>query len=226
MNRFEKELKVEGTRRSLLARALRLTPEVEPEIFALLDACRERLEVEESVELYVFASPNFNAALARPEGGHIFVLLSSSLMESFSPEELRFVVGHELGHYVYDHHAIPLPLLFDPRSKLPADLYLKLHTWQRYAEISADRAGLFCTAGMKGVARALFKLSSGLHDAPDDVRIAAFMEQADELFREAERASSQKDVGSTDWMSTHPFTPFGSKRPKYSPTRRFSARVC
>ena len=51
-----------GTRRALLAQALRLSPEVAPKLTKVLDTCRERLGVDIEIELYVYASPIFNAA--------------------------------------------------------------------------------------------------------------------------------------------------------------------
>ena len=106
LTRLEWEEKKLGTRRALLAQALRLTEAVAPDIHDVLRTCCTTLGVLEDVELYVFPSPIFNAACARPEGGRVFVLLSSALMEAFDAEELRFVVGHELGHHLYSHHSI------------------------------------------------------------------------------------------------------------------------
>ena len=174
-----------GTRRSLLATALRLTPAISPDIHAILTHCRATLQVDTEIELFVYASPSYNAACARPEGGRVFVLLASSLMEAFDREELLFVIGHELGHHVYDHHRIPVGMLTHPKAKVPASLILRLHAWQRYAEISADRAGLLCTGELSGAARALFKLSSGLSSAPNEARIQAFLDQATDLYQEA-----------------------------------------
>ena len=62
-------------------------------------------------ELYVYSSPQFNAACFKPEDGKLFVMSSSSLLEAFEGNELKFVIGHEFGHYVYNHHDIPIGYL-------------------------------------------------------------------------------------------------------------------
>ena len=196
---------VTGTRRALLAQSLRLTRRVSPDLFRILDRCRERLQVQTQVELFVFNSPQFNAACTRPEGDRVFVLLSSSLAEGFDADELTFVVGHELGHHIYEHHSVPLHALADPRNPPPAPLVLRVRAWQRYAEISADRAGLACCGGLKPAARSLFKLSSGFRQTPDDAQLQAYLDQAAELYREVEAAD--KPVSHRDWLSTHPFSP-------------------
>ena len=207
LTRLEWEEKKLGTRRALLAQALHLTDVVAPDIHEVLRACCGTLAVEQDVELYVFPSPVFNAACARPEGGRVFVLLSSALMEGFDPEELRFVVGHELGHHLFSHHDIPTGILLTEGAGLTPQLLLTIHAWQRYAEISADRAGLLCAGGLQGGARALFKLSSGLRSAPDPDRIDAFLEQAEELYRESELSSSADRAPHADWLASHPFSP-------------------
>lgn len=195
----------QGTRRSLLAQALRLTPSIAPNLHGILDRCRRLLAVESDVELYVYGSPQFNAACTAPEGGRVFVLLSSTLAEAFSDDELSFVIGHELGHHVYDHHGLPVQVLTDPRHELRAPLILRLLSWQRYAEISADRAGLVCCGGLDPAARALFKLSSGLKASPSEEQVRAYVQQAQELYAEAERIDAPGVH--RDWLSTHPFSP-------------------
>lgn len=194
-----------GTRRSLLAQALRLTPIIAPSLHAILDRCREYLAVEAEVELYVYGSAQFNAACTAPEGERVFVLLSSALAEAFADDELAFVVGHELGHHVYDHHALPVQVLTDPQHELRPSLILRLLSWQRYAEISADRAGLLCAQGLEPAARALFKLSSGLSGSPTEEQVRAYLAQAQELYAEAERVEAPGVH--RDWLSTHPFSP-------------------
>jgi len=197
-----------GTRRSLLASALRLTPEVAPELHATVQACRARLDVTTEVELFVFASPAYNAACTQPEGERVFVLLASSLLEAFAPDELAYVVGHELGHHVYGHHEVPAQVLLQHGKGLRPELVLRAFAWQRHAEISADRAGLLCCGGLDGAARSLFKLSSGLRNAPGPENIEAFLDQASELTAESDALQAGVDrVFTGDWLSTHPFSP-------------------
>lgn len=192
-----------GTRKHFLSRALRLTPAIAPELHELLEGGLAALDVQTEVELYVYPAAEFNAACARPEGGRVFILFSSSLMEAFSSDELAFVLGHELGHHVFDHHGLPLGALLHDKSGVPARTALELFAWQRYAEISADRAGLVVAGSLDAAARSLFKLSSGLSTAPGATQIAAFVEQAQLLEQEVQSSSA----GSEDWMASHPFSP-------------------
>ena len=51
-----------GIRRNLLATSVRLTKGMAPEIAKMADECIEKLGVEIPLELYVYSSPQFNAA--------------------------------------------------------------------------------------------------------------------------------------------------------------------
>jgi Zn-dependent protease with chaperone function len=149
-------------RRRLLATSVRLSPTMAPDLHAIARDCGERLELGIDLELYVFASPTYNAMCFKPEDGRLFVMFASSLLEAFDESELKFVMGHELGHHIYHHHEIPIGYILRGQQRPDPRLALDLFTWSRYAEISADRAGAHCAADLLCVSRALFKLASGL----------------------------------------------------------------
>jgi len=198
-----------GTRRRLLATSVRLSRGMAPWLHEMTDDCIEKLGVKIPVELYVYSSPTYNAACVKPEEGRLFIMFSSSLLESFEGSELRFVVGHELGHYLYGHHDIPIGYLLNGQAKPNPKLALQLTTWSRYAEISADRAGAHCAQDSVGVARSLFKLASGLSSKLVQFNIDEFMEQVDEM--QTEDAQPGQGAPQEDWFMTHPFSPLRVK---------------
>ena len=107
IERLTKQGLGEGARRHLFATATRLTAEMAPDVHGIIDGCRTILGVEGPLEISVYPEPRFNAAAVRPEKGRLLLLVSSGLLEGFEPDGLRFVAGHEVGHYLFDHHAIP-----------------------------------------------------------------------------------------------------------------------
>jgi len=135
----------------------------------------------------------------------LFIMFSSSLLESFEGSELRFVVGHELGHYLYGHHDIPIGYLLNGKAKPNPRLALQLTSWSRFAEVSADRAGAHCAQDPEGVARSLFKLASGLSSKLVKFNIEEFMQQVDEM--QTEDAEPGQGAPQEDWFMTHPFSP-------------------
>jgi uncharacterized tellurite resistance protein B-like protein len=199
-----------GMRRRLLSTSVRLSRSMSPAVHKMADHCIEKLGVDLPLELYVYASPQFNAACFKPEEGRLFVMFSSSLLEAFDDNELMFVVGHEFGHHVYQHHDIPVGYILGGQQPPPANLALQLFAWARYAEISADRAGAYCANDLDAVARALFKLASGLtSNKIVSFNLSDFLQQLDEM--QAVDAEPGQAAPMQDWFSTHPFSPLRVK---------------
>lgn len=197
-----------GARRHLLATSVRVTRAMSPRLEALLEHCRQTLGVGGDLETYVYPDASFNAGCVRPEQGRVFVMLSSALLEAFDDEELRFVVGHELGHHLFGHHRIPVRLLTSEGTQTSAQLAMQLFAWSRYAEVSADRAGLVCAGGLEPVGRALFKVASGLRGGLVQMRSEELLSQIGDLRSELDAQSvteAAKPRG--DWFATHPFSP-------------------
>ena len=198
-----------GIRRRLMATSVRLSPRMAPDVHRMANDCAERLEIDTSHELYAYAGPQFNAACFKPEDDRVCVMFSSGLLEAFEGAELKFVVGHELGHHVYRHHDIPIGMLLRGREKPEPRLALELFSWSRYAEISADRAGAFCAEDIHGVSRALFKLASGLSGRTIRFELEDFLAQVDAM--QVEDDEPGRGAPAEDWFSTHPFSPLRVK---------------
>jgi len=198
-----------GIRRRLMATSVRLSPRMAPDVHRMANDCAERLEIDTPHELYAYAGPQFNAACFKPEDDRVCVMFSSGLLEAFEGAELKFVVGHELGHHVYRHHDIPIGMLLRGREKPEPRLALELFSWSRYAEISADRAGAFCAEDIHGVSRALFKLASGLSGRTIRFELEDFLAQVDAM--QVEDDEPGRGAPAEDWFSTHPFSPLRVK---------------
>jgi tellurite resistance protein len=196
-----------GARKHLLATSVRITAAMAPKLVNALNHCRTVLGVKTEVELYVYPDPRFNAGCVRPEQGRVFVMLSSSLLESFDAGELLFVMGHELGHHLFEHHRMPLGMLLSGNSPLPTSIALNLFAWSRYAEISADRAGLACTESLQPVTSSLFKLASGLKSPPFRVELSDMLSQMGDMEQEKAAAAVAAETPQGDWFATHPFSP-------------------
>ena len=195
-------------RRQLLATSVRLTPTLAPDLHRMIDLCKEKLELDTSFEPYVYPSPSANAAVVKPEDGRVFLLFSSQILEMFDEGELTYVVGHELGHHKFEHHSLPVRAVLET-AKVRAATALQLFSWSRFAEISADRAGLFCAGSLEAVGRGLFKLASGLRGTKTNLAIDALLAQMEEI--EAAGIAKGKDVDRSEWFSTHPFSPLRLK---------------
>ena len=201
-----------GGRRSLLTGALRLTRSMSPEIADALAACREMIGFDKPIEVYVKPDPMLNAFCMKNPSGPTIVCVSSRLLEVFTPAELRFVIGHELGHAAFDHFGIPMPVtatLEDIGGTLVSrPVSLQLYVWCRAAEISADRVGLVCAKDPVAAASGFFKIASGLSSSRVKTDLEAYARQIDSLASTPEARSAPRDDDDTlDCFSTHPYSP-------------------
>ncbi len=199
-------------RRSLLTGALRLTRSMAPEIAETLSHCRDVLGYERKVEVYVRADAAFQASAMRCDGSPDIITLSSRVLEVFAPDELRFVIGHELGHLVFDHFRIPMPAVAKIEDMAGPMVTrrnaLRLYLWARAAEHSADRAGLVCAGDPEAAARGFFKLASGLSSSRVSADLEAYARQVESLASAPEARQKPRDDDDTlDCFSTHPYSP-------------------
>ncbi|WP_244930400.1 M48 family metallopeptidase [Nocardioides sp. W7] len=162
-------------------------------------------------ELYVVANPVPNAhTLGMNEP---FIVLTSGLVDLLDEDELRFVVGHELGHAISGHavyqtllqRLIQLSGLF---STIPVGglgvraIVAALHEWSRKSELSADRAGLLATQDPATAFRVHMKLASG--GRLDDLDTPAFFAQGREYLEAGDLRDSVLKLLLIE-NQTHPF---------------------
>lgn len=114
-------------------------------------------------DVFVIQDPVINA-YAVGFLGKKSVVLHSATVEAMTPEELKFIVGHELTH-IKCHHTIWTALANAKgavRVPIVADLlsFIMLH-WSRKAEYTADRGGLIASHDLVSAVSALAKLTVG-----------------------------------------------------------------
>jgi hypothetical protein len=201
----------QSTREMILSECLRITPMLSPRLCGLLKEVQSELGFHQPLELFVQANPTINAFVLHSiheEQPHMMIL-TSQLVERMSDDELRFVMGHEIGHVAYQHYRISLldaALGADEKgqSKMPPLLRLRLGSWFRLAELSADRVGFVAAKQRLGpTVSCFFKLTSGLGPEHLSFDISAFLDQLDEI-----KKLTRREI--LAWFS-HPATPIRVK---------------
>lgn len=193
-------------RTMMLATQLRLTDVLSPRLIGLFHQCRDAIGFGDEVELYVVNDSDINAFALHASSDdepHI-VSITSGTVERMTDAELRFVLGHELGHIAFDHYrANQVNFALDGESEestMPALLEARMAVWDRLAELSADRAGFLATGEqLEPVVSVFFKLASGLGPEHLAFDIAAFLDQLAVI----------QDMEHSDIMArfSHPVTP-------------------
>ncbi len=199
-------------RRALLAETIRLHRGMAPQVAEALDDCRAALGFDKPIEVYLQPSPVYNAFCARGRAGPLLIGLSSRLLDEFTPGELRFVLGHELGHALFEHYGIPMPITATIEdiggTLVTRAVQLKMFVWCRAAEVSADRAGLLCCRDPEVAAAAFFKMASGLSKAHIKTDLDAFGKQIESIASTPSATiEAPGDDDTLDCFSTHPYTP-------------------
>lgn len=159
-----------AVRLQFLGSAIRVDERQFPRVHRLYTEAGSTLDVRQLPELYITNSPIWNAftiGLDKP-----IIVVNSALLQGLDEEELRFILGHELGH-AQSGHALYQSLLFwlmrltGAMNWMPVGalgiraIIAALHEWSRKAELSGDRAGLLAVQDPAVALRVQMKLASG-----------------------------------------------------------------
>lgn len=199
-----------GVRLLFQANAVRVGPTQFPKVHAAFTDVCATLDWETRPELFISQTPFFNAGafgMDRP-----FIVLNSGALAVLDEEELRTILGHELGHIISGHslyRTILVILLTVGLRGLPflagialLPIQLALLEWFRKSELSCDRAGLLASQDPVASMRMFMKMAGG--GKVEDMDLNAFMVQAKEYETGGDAADMIAKVINTLGM-THPF---------------------
>jgi Zn-dependent protease with chaperone function len=172
-------------RLQFLASGVRVSERQFPQINDMVRDGAYVLDLPQIPEVFVTQTPIVNAmALGSDQP---FIVINTGLVDLLDAEELRTVVGHELGH-VLSGHAVYRTMMFHLINLAARIAWMPLgyiglrgiiwalEEWYRKAELSCDRAGLLASQDPAAAKRVLMKLAGG--SRLSELNSDAFMEQA------------------------------------------------
>ena len=177
----------------LLTNSVKIDKEIFPKVGEAIETVFKRIKIENVFNFFITAdnnqanaSCNLMTSASRPD-----IVLTSRLIELLSLEELQFVIGHEVAHFVYQHALYP-----NHNNISETNLKLNVLNLSRAAEISADRIGFLACSNLDAALKANFKLASGLSEKHFNFKPSTYLDQLRDL----------EDLGksSTELWSTHP----------------------
>tara|TARA_A100001015_G_scaffold318398_1_gene438188 strand:- start:132 stop:1220 length:1089 start_codon:yes stop_codon:yes gene_type:complete len=134
--------------------------EIVTEVCDLLNLPRD------TVSCFVIASSEIQASCLSISRDKCIINFSSALINLLEEDEFYFVIGHELGHFLFDH------------SSLKTKENLEFFKLRRAQEISVDRVGLIACKSINHAARAIMKTASGLGSTHIKFDINQYISQA------------------------------------------------
>lgn len=175
-----------GIRLLFQADAVRVGPKQFPRLNELYTDVLTTMDWEPRPELFVSQTPFVNAGafgMDRP-----FIVINSGALKLLDDDEMRALLGHELGHVMSGHvlyHTILILILNFSFSTLPflagialLPIRIALLEWFRKSELSSDRAGLLATQDAISAMRMYLKMAGGGDMKQMDLN--AFLVQAKE----------------------------------------------
>jgi len=166
-------------RSNMEGHSLKVEKELLPAFYDLCQEVKQKLDFSEPVDFYITGDSTVNAfsVAAEGEGEPHIVNINSGLFDLMTQEELRFVLGHELGHLINRDTALTrlIRFVFPPDTQIPVTLQYKIRLHEQLAELVADRYGYMAVENLDVCVTAFFKMASGLDLVKMNVSIEALL---------------------------------------------------
>lgn len=168
-------------RTAMVCNGLQVTEQTMPELYALCNEVKESLEFTDNVNFYIQGDNEINAEAYISEDAdkpHI-VIINSGLFNLMDNDEMKFIIGHELGHLVNKDSYIGrlFGFIYPEDDEAPEILLIRMKQYNQLAEYAADRYGYGACMDLRPCVTALYKLTCGIDLKKMGVSIDSLLEQ-------------------------------------------------
>lgn len=150
-------------------------------LYELCYGVKSALGYDEPIDFYITGDATVNAfsVASEKEGEPNIVNINSALVELMTDDELKFVVGHEIGHLINrdTHFRRLLSFVFPQGTAAPIIVQYKIRLCEQLCELIADRYGYLAIPDIKTCVSSFFKMSSGLDVTKLDVDMDTLIEE-------------------------------------------------
>lgn len=116
------------------------------------------------------------------------IVFPSGSIDLLAPEELDFLIGHELGHMKCGHKTYQMltEAMYRPLAGSDLDIIMNLIKmplldWYRISDFTADRVGLLCCQDINVALKTMIKMSGLPKKFHDQIHIDSFIQQANDF---------------------------------------------
>ncbi|MCX8000378.1 MAG: M48 family metalloprotease, partial [Leptospiraceae bacterium] len=168
------------------------------EIFAIIQEVCELFGIKPKVRVFKIKHNGTENAFVSSFEDHVIIGFCDNILNLvINRNELTYIIGHEFGHYVYDHFKpciskLLIDMFFNPNSQNPKVqellstpegkvclvLAFLIHQIQ---ELNADRAGLYAAKDFDSSVIAFLKISAGNVDKFGTYNPSSYLKQAEQL---------------------------------------------
>lgn len=149
--------------------SLKVSPALLPEFHALCQEVIERLQYVGNIDFYITGNSDVNACAfySGDQNRPHIIEINSGLFNLMNEEELKYVVGHEIGHLINNDATISHLVSFiypddESKERIPEFLNKRIQLHRQLAELGADRYGYMANENLDACVTAIFKMASGL----------------------------------------------------------------
>ena len=173
-------------------------------LYSLFEEVKQALGYTDPVDFYVTGNSSVNAFSVSIENDDkpSIVNVNSALLTLMTDQEVKFVLGHELGHLINHDSKMNslINFVYPQTGAMPIGLQHKVRLWSQLAELEADRYGYLACGDLAACVSAFYKMSSGLDITKMNVKLDVLLE---ENRRHLEYFLSDKGVS----LDSHPVNP-------------------
>ena len=163
------------------ANGLLITKDTMENLYNICQEVKESLEYTEDIDFYILGDSNVNAYAYITEDAdkpHIIVI-NSGLYNLMDDNEIRFVIGHEIGHLINRDSYISrlYSFIYVDDDAAPEIIKNRMDQYNQLAEYAADRYGFQGCMDIGSCITALYKLTCGIDLKKMGVSIDSLIKQ-------------------------------------------------
>ena len=176
-----------GFRSSKEGNSLKVSDALLPQLYTICEEVKEKLAFKEAIDFYITGNSEINACafFAYDANYPHIVEINSGLYNLLNEDELKYVIGHEIGHLI-DGDAI-LSGIFnyiypddEALERCPDFLLGRYKLYKLLAELSADRYGYMANDNLEACVKAIYKMASGIDLEKMNVSMKVLMAENDQ----------------------------------------------
>lgn len=149
--------------------SLKVNETLLPQFYNLCREVKEKLEFVGDIDFYITGTSDVNACayFSNDEQRPHIIEVNSGLFKLMNEEELKYIIGHEIGHLINCDSMIDNLFYFiypdeEAWKKCPEFLVKRVAFYGRLAELGADFYGYIANENLDACVTAVFKMASEL----------------------------------------------------------------